>query len=69
MFIPLIMAQRAAREFPKNVILTFLFTFVEGMYIAPFLAICRSSRAPGVVGQAGDADVRRLRRVVALRGR
>ena len=30
-FIPLIMAQRSAREFPKNIVLTFLFTFVEGV--------------------------------------
>lgn len=51
MFIPLIMAQRAAREFPKNLILTFLFTFIEGIYIAPFLAIAEQN-SPGVVGQA-----------------
>src|SRR6185295_6485565 len=35
----------------KNLILTFLFTFIEGLYIAPFLAIAEA-RAPGVVGQA-----------------
>lgn len=51
-FVPLIMAQRAAREFPKNVILTFLFTFVEGVWLAPFLAFAEL-RAPGVVAQAG----------------
>jgi modulator of FtsH protease len=51
MFIPLIMAQRAARSYPKNLILTFLFTFIEGIYIAPFLALAEQ-RAPGVVGQA-----------------
>jgi modulator of FtsH protease len=51
MFIPLIMAQRAARVFPKNIILTFLFTFIEGIYIAPFLAIANQN-SPGVVGQA-----------------
>lgn len=51
MFIPLIMAQRAARDFPKNLILTFLFTFIEGIYIAPFLAIAEQ-RAPGIVSQA-----------------
>jgi FtsH-binding integral membrane protein len=51
-FVPLIMAQRAAREFPKNVILTFLFTFVEGVWLAPFLAVAEL-RAPGVVAQAG----------------
>lgn len=50
-FIPLIMAQRAARDFPKNLILTFLFTFVEGVFIAPFL-VAANQVAPGVVGQA-----------------
>ncbi len=51
MFIPLMMAQRAAREFPKNVILTFLFTFIEGIWLAPFLLLAES-RAPGTVNQA-----------------
>jgi FtsH-binding integral membrane protein len=50
-FAPLLMAQRAARDFPKNIILTFLFTFVEGVYLAPFL-VAANSAAPGVVGQA-----------------
>jgi modulator of FtsH protease len=52
LFIPLIMAQRAAREFPKNLILTGLFTFVEGVYVAPFLVMAERV-APGVVSQAG----------------
>src|SRR6185437_3684569 len=51
MFVPLIMAQRAAREFPKNVILTFLFTFVAGVWLAPFLLLSERS-APGTVSQA-----------------
>jgi modulator of FtsH protease len=50
-FIPLMMAQRSARDFPKNLILTFLFTFVEGIFIAPFLVLANQSQ-PGVVGQA-----------------
>ena len=50
-FIPLIMAQRQARVFPQNIILTFLFTFVEGIYLAPFLGMAES-HAPGSVGQA-----------------
>ena len=49
---PLIMAQRSAREFPKNIILTFVFAFVEGVYIAPFLYIAERT-APGVAMQAG----------------
>jgi modulator of FtsH protease len=52
MFIPLIMAQRAAREFPKNVILTFLFTFIEGIWLSPFLRAAELN-APGSVAQAG----------------
>ena len=51
LFVPLIMVQRSAREFPKNLILTFLFTFVEGVFIAPFLYMAERT-APGVVGQA-----------------
>ncbi|HEX8945005.1 MAG TPA: Bax inhibitor-1/YccA family protein [Gemmatimonadaceae bacterium] len=51
LFAPLIMAQRAARDFPKNLILTFLFTFIEGIFIAPFLFVAERS-APGVVSQA-----------------
>jgi FtsH-binding integral membrane protein len=49
---PLFLAQRSAREFPKNIILTFIFAFVEGVYIAPFLYIAERS-APGVISQAG----------------
>lgn len=51
MFIPLIMAQRSARVFPKNIILTFLFTFIEGIWLAPFLFMAERN-APGVVTQA-----------------
>jgi FtsH-binding integral membrane protein len=51
LFAPLIMAQRAARDFPKNLIYTFLFTFIEGIFIAPFLYAANRA-APGVVGQA-----------------
>jgi FtsH-binding integral membrane protein len=51
MFIPLIMAQRAAREFPRNVIFTLLFTFIEGVWLAPFLLLAEHN-APGAAGQA-----------------
>jgi len=50
-FAPLIMAQRAAHDFPKNIILTFLFAFVEGVWLAPLLYMSEA-RAPGVVSQA-----------------
>lgn len=53
MFIPLIMAQRAAREFPKNVILTLIFTFIEGIWLAPFLAITEQNAPGAVVSAAG----------------
>jgi FtsH-binding integral membrane protein len=50
-FAPLFMAQRAARDYPKNLILTFLFTFVVGVWISPFMAVAEM-RSPGVVSQA-----------------
>lgn len=49
---PLFLAQANARSFPRNVILTLLFTFVEGVYLAPFLYLMDKA-APGAVGQAG----------------
>jgi FtsH-binding integral membrane protein len=49
---PLFLAQANARSFPRNVILTLLFTLVEGVYLAPFLYLMERS-APGSVGQAG----------------
>src|SRR4051812_14380593 len=52
MFAPLWMAMQARRSFPRNLILTLLFTFIEGVWIAPFLAYAES-RTPGVIGQAG----------------
>ena len=52
MFAPLWMALQARRSFPRNIILTLLFTFIEGIVIAPFLALAET-RAPGVIGQAG----------------
>ena len=52
MFIPLIMAQRSARVFPQNVMFTFLFTLIEGIWLAPFL-FAAEAQSPGIVGQAG----------------
>lgn len=49
---PLFLAQMNARSFPRNVILTLLFTFVEGVWLAPFLYVMQA-QAPGAVGQAG----------------
>jgi modulator of FtsH protease len=52
MFAPLWMAMQARRDFPKNLILTLLFTFVEGIWIAPFLFMAER-QAPGISMQAG----------------
>jgi FtsH-binding integral membrane protein len=52
MFAPLWMALRAQRDYPRNLILTLLFTFVEGVWLAPFLYMAET-RSPGIVGQAG----------------
>ena len=52
MFAPLWMAMQARHQFPKNLILTLLFTFIEGIWIAPFLFMAERTN-PGIVGQAG----------------
>ena len=52
MFAPLWMAMRMRNQFPQNIALTLAFTFVEGIFIAPFLALAES-RTPGIIGQAG----------------
>ena len=52
MFAPLFMAMQARRSFPRNIILTLIFTFIEGIWIAPFLFMAERAN-PGIVGQAG----------------
>ena len=52
MFAPLFMAMQARRSFPRNIILTLIFTFIEGIWIAPFLFMAERG-SPGIVGQAG----------------
>jgi FtsH-binding integral membrane protein len=52
MFAPLYMAMQARREYPKNILLVLLFTFIEGIFIGPFLAIAEQ-RSPGIISQAG----------------
>ncbi len=49
---PLWLARANARSFPRNIAFTLLFTFVEGVWLAPFLYFMEKS-APGAVGQAG----------------
>jgi FtsH-binding integral membrane protein len=48
---PLFMAQRSARDFPRNIAFTSLFTFVEGIWLAPFLLMAEHA-APGSVSEA-----------------
>ena len=52
MFAPLWMAMQARNQFPKNLVLTLLFTFVEGIWIAPFLFMAER-QVPGITLQAG----------------
>src|ERR1700716_3029052 len=51
MFAPLWMAMRAHRDYPRNLILTLLFTFVEGVWLAPCIFMAET-RSPGIAGQA-----------------
>lgn len=50
--LPLWMALRNHRTFPQNLGFTFLFTFVEGIWISPLLVFYERMQ-PGVLGQAG----------------
>ncbi|HEY4216428.1 MAG TPA: Bax inhibitor-1/YccA family protein [Gemmatimonadaceae bacterium] len=50
-FAPLLMAQRSAHDFPRNIVFTGLFTFVEGIFLAPFLLMAEHA-APGSVSEA-----------------
>ena len=51
MFLPLFGAMRYSKVFPTNIGLVFLFTFIEGIFIAPYIYVMGQSQ-PGVVGQA-----------------
>ncbi|MES2180331.1 MAG: Bax inhibitor-1 family protein [Gemmatimonadota bacterium] len=52
MFAPLWMAMRVRSNPVQSISFTLLFTLMEGIFIAPFLAFAES-RTPGVIGQAG----------------
>jgi FtsH-binding integral membrane protein len=49
-FAPLMAAQALRNRFPANIGLTLLFTFAEGVFLAPVLLLMES-RQPGVIGQ------------------
>lgn len=49
-FAPLMAAQAMRDRFPANIGLTLLFTFAEGVFLAPFLFMMERNQ-PGVIGQ------------------
>jgi modulator of FtsH protease len=51
MFAPLWLAMRWSRDFPRNIALTFMFTFAEGVWLSPLLFMVNRTQ-PGLVGQA-----------------
>lgn len=51
MFVPLIGAQITRNSFPQNIGFVFLFTFAEGLYLAPFIAFAET-QSPGIASQA-----------------
>ena len=65
-FIPLFMAQSQARNYPRNIVLTLLFTFIVGIWLAPMLAVLRQDAA-GRAGRSRVAHLLHVRRTVALR--
>jgi len=52
MFAPLLAAQAFARRFPANIGFVYLFTFMEGIFLAPML-LYYARVQPGVLGEAG----------------
>lgn len=49
---PMLGAQWARNSFPQNIGFVFLFTFAEGLYLAPFIAMAEQA-SPGIASQAG----------------
>jgi modulator of FtsH protease len=52
MFAPLIGANVMKNSFPQNIGFVFLFTFAEGLYLAPFISMLER-QSPGIASQAG----------------
>ena len=50
-FLPLFLAQRWHRDYPRNIALTLVGTFTTGVYIAPVIFVYNRMQ-PGIVGQA-----------------
>ncbi len=55
-FAPLFLALRARNVFPANIALVLLFTFVEGIFIAPILYVY-GQRQPGLITQAATLTI------------
>ena len=55
-FAPLILALRAKDAFPANIGLVLLFTFVEGVFIAPILYVY-GQQQPGLITQAAGLTI------------
>jgi modulator of FtsH protease len=49
---PMLLAQVSRNSFPQNIGFVFLFTFAEGLYVAPFIAMAEQA-SPGIASQAG----------------
>ena len=52
MFGSLWMAMRNRTNYPQNILFVLLFTFIEGLFLAPFLAVAERGN-PGIIGEAG----------------
>jgi FtsH-binding integral membrane protein len=65
-FAPLLAAQALRDRFPANIGLVLLFTFAQGVFMAPLMAVLEA-RQPGVTLQAGRAHRQHLRRAHRLR--
>ena len=50
--VPMFLAQASRNSFPQNIGFVFLFTFAEGLYLAPFIALAEA-HSPGIASQAG----------------
>lgn len=55
-FAPLLMATRTRQQFPANIGFVLLFTFVEGIFLSPFLKIYGSAQ-PGLITEAAGLTI------------
>lgn len=55
-FAPLLLAMRAQNVFPANIALVLLFTFAEGVFLAPFLYVY-GQQQPGLITEAATITI------------